>query len=72
MKEAKVIYNAEKDFYEIYIRSSKTEEWGYSKGYPCVRRFGDETGEKNFIHFSIISTFAELQHLGYKVDFTKL
>ena len=68
MKKAKVIYNQKNDAYEIWINTG--DGWGFSKSYKCRVRQGGE--EPEFIHFSIITSLAEMEQWGYKITFQNL
>lgn len=68
MKEAKIIYNHTDDAYEIWINTG--DGWGFCKSYKCrVRQGGDEP---EFIHYSFVSSLAEMEAFGYKITFRYL
>lgn len=62
---AKVHYNAEEDSFELWIRNSDKEEWGFSCSTKC-RAIEGET-ETNFIHFSFLKEVLQCIKLGYDV-----
>ena len=64
-KQAKVHYNPEEDAFELWLRSSDNEEWGFSRSSKC-RAIEGET-ETNFIHFSFMKQVLECFNLGYDV-----
>ena len=67
-RKAKIIYNSTDDAYEIWIDTG--EGWGFCRSYKCrVRQGGDEP---EFIHFSIISSLAEMERFGYEITFKYL
>lgn len=63
--QAMVKYNKTEDAFELYIRSSENEEWGFSRSTKC-RAIEGET-ETNFIHFSFLREVLQLLWLGYEV-----
>lgn len=64
-RQAKVHYNSERDSFELYIRSSEKEEWGFSCSAKC-RALEGET-DTNFIHFSFLKKVMECIKLDYDV-----
>lgn len=68
MKKARVIYNPDKDMYEIQINTG--EGWGLDQAWKFVAKYGetDPENRKYFLHYGIIIKLAELQHQGYTVD----
>lgn len=63
--QAKVHYNKQEDSFELWIRTSDKEEWGFSCSSKC-RAIEGET-ETNFIHFSFLRKVLECIKLGYEV-----
>lgn len=63
--QAKVQYNPEEDSFELWLRSSDKEEWGFSCSSKC-RAIEGET-ETNFIHFSFLKEVLRCVDLGYEV-----
>ena len=63
--QAKVHYNEQEDSFELWIRTSDKEEWGFSCSSKC-RAIEGET-ETNFIHFSFLRKVLECIKLGYEV-----
>lgn len=65
MKKAKIIYNELDDAYEIWIDTG--DGWGFCNSFKCRVREGGDSPE--FIHFSFVSSLAELERFGYKITF---
>lgn len=62
---AKVQYNEQEDSFELWIRTSDKEEWGFSRSSKCRAIEGDT--ETNFIHFSFLKEVLKCIQLGYEV-----
>lgn len=60
-----VKYNPDGDKFELYIRSSENEEWGFSCSTKCMAIEGET--ETNFIHFSFLKEVMKCIELGYEV-----
>lgn len=63
--QAMVKYNPDQDSFELYIRSSEKEEWGFCCSTKC-RAIEGET-ETNFIHFTFLKEVMKCINLGYEV-----
>lgn len=64
-KMAMVKYNPEVDAFELYLRNSDKEEWGFSCSAKCHAIEGET--EANFIHFSFLKEVMRCIDLGYEV-----
>lgn len=65
IKQAKVRYNAQEDSFELWLRNSEDEEWGFSRSAKCYTVEGDK--EPNHIHFSFLKEVLKCIVLGYEV-----
>jgi hypothetical protein len=65
MAQAKVHYNEERDSFELWIRSSEKEEWGFCCSTQCQALEGEN--EANFIHFTFLKEVMNCIKLGYDV-----
>ena len=63
--QAKVQYNKQDDSFELWIRTSDKEEWGFSCSTTC-RALEGET-ETNFINFTFLKEVMKCLKLGYEV-----
>lgn len=62
---AKVHYNDKTDTYELWLKRSDEDEWGFSQSAKCMRVEGD-TGA-NHVHYSFLRAVMECLRLGYEV-----
>lgn len=69
IRKARFVYNAEEDMFELEINTG--DGWGFCTGYRCFAPAQDPNGEKNFISFTVLNKLAELQYLGYEIDFQR-
>ena len=71
MKKANVKYYENYYGQEGYaVEILNDGSWGLDTFFPCVRREGADEGEdKNFVHFSLINKIAQLNRLGYQIEF---
>ena len=63
--QAMVKYNNDLDSFELYIRSSEKEEWGFCRSTQC-RALEGET-EANFIHYAFLTEVLKCAMLGYEI-----
>ena len=70
MKKAKVIYNAERDTFEIHTNTG--DGWGLNKAWRCYASNKEPMGDANYIHFSVLKELALLEYWGYEINFKLL
>lgn len=70
MKKAKVFYNEKEDAFEIHTNPG--DGWGLCTSYRCFAIAKNPTGEPNFISFTVLKKLAELQYLGYQIDYSAI
>lgn len=63
--QAMVNYNPVQDSFELYIRGSEKEEWGFCCSTQCMA-IEDET-ETNFIHHTFLNEVLKCASLGYEI-----
>lgn len=66
MQKARILYNSEKDQFEVQINTG--DGWGLDTAYKCVAREGGD-GTANFISWRIIAKLEQLQTLGYSIKY---
>ena len=63
--QAMVKYNPDMDSFELYIRNSEKEEWGFCRYTQC--RAIDGEMETNFIDYAFLKEVLKCINLGYEV-----
>ena len=63
--QAKVHYNEQEDAFELWIRTSQNDEWGFARSSKCRAVEGE--AETNFIHYTFLKEVMKCISLGYEV-----
>ena len=64
----KIVYNKEKDEFQLWSRLYGEDEWEFVRGCRCVRREGEKDDEEpTYVHWSILGEIRRFLALGYEL-----
>lgn len=63
----KIVYNKERDEFQLWAKANGEEDWGFVCGCRCVFRKDNEAELPEYLHWSIIGYLRDYAGNGYEL-----
>ncbi|MBQ7445886.1 MAG: hypothetical protein IJS71_08160 [Clostridia bacterium] len=63
----KIVYNKDKDEFQLWSRRYGEDEWEFARGCKCVCRAGEEVEIAAYVHWSILGEIRRFLALGFEL-----